>query len=418
MNWLGARLIDVPQRLDEVSTRVARDESHPEAAGLRADAVERIWHSVEKLYRTGAYPAITICLRRRGHIVLNRAIGHAAGNGPDEAPTRRKRLARPDTPVCVFSSSKAITAILIHKLAEEGGLRLDQRVSHFIPEFAAQGKSDTTLSQVLSHRGGFPMFDLPRSEIRPEILTDWQHCIDVICRAPPTHRRTPRLSYHAITGGYILAEVLQRVTQRPISEYLDEKIRRPMGMRTFTFGLAPEHRRRVALNYVAGAPVRFPISHLLERALMLPMDQVVDVSNSKLFYDAVIPAGNLYATAEEMSRFFQMLLDGGVYDGRRILATATVERAVRPAGPFALDRTLMLPMRYSEGLMLGANPFGLYGPMSARAFGHLGFMNILGWADPQRELSGGLLVTGKAVLGGHLLALGQLLTTIVWQCRN
>ena len=74
-------------------------------------------------------------------------------------------------------------------------------------------------------------------------------------------------------------------------------------------------------------------------------------------------------------------------------------------------------MRYSEGFMLGANPVGLYGPMTGQAFGHLGFMNILGWADPSRELSAGLLVTGKAILGGHLLALGQMLGSISWQCR-
>jgi len=76
----------------------------------------------------------------------------------------------------------------------------------------------------------------------------------------------------------------------------------------------------------------------------------------------------------------------------------------------------MIPMRYSEGLMLGARPFGLFGPNTAQAYGHLGFMNILGWADPQREIAAALLTTGKAVMGSHLVALSSLLSTLAKRC--
>ncbi len=416
MKWPGTRNIHVPAQLGAVTT-IGNEDAY-DGTGLNAAAVDKIWRSVEDLYRSGAHPAITFCLRHHGRVVLNRAIGHADGNGPDDSPYGPKRLALPDTPVCVFSASKAITAILIHKLAEEGGLRLDERVSHFIPDFAAHGKGETTISQVLAHRGGFPMFDLPKDEIDPAMLLDWERCVDLICRAPPTHRKTPRLAYHAITGGYILAEILQRITQRPISEYLDSKIRKPLGMQTFTYGLAPEHRPAVAVNYVAGAPVRFPISMLLERALMAPMQQIVEVSNSSLFHEAVIPSGNLYCNADELSRFYQVLLDHGEYEGVQVLKARTVARAVRPAAPMAIDNTLKIPMRYSEGLMLGSNPFSLYGPMTGRAFGHLGFLNILAWADPQRQVAVSLLTTGKAVLGGHLLPLVQLMTAIGRECKN
>ncbi len=418
MKWLGNRPVRITQPLRQLTGRDTASEAPAAAAGLEPAAVDRIWRGVKDLYRTGAYPAITFCLRRRGQVLINRSLGHAHGNGPDDPIDAPKRLARPDTPICVFSASKAITAVLIHKLAEQGEVRLDQPVSHFLPQFAQNGKRDTTLSAVLAHRGGFPMFDLPKDQIDPGILLDWDRCIDLISRAPPTHRDGPRLAYHAITGGFILAEVLQRVTGRPIAEYLDQQIRQPMGMRYFTYGLPPELRGAAATNYMAGAAVRFPISVLLERALVMPIDKIVEISNSDVFYDAVVPAGNLYATAEELSRFFQMLLDQGEYAGRQILKPETVQRIAQPACQLAFDHTLKIPMRYSEGMMLGANPFGLYGPMTGRAFGHLGFMNILGWADPQREISAGLLVTGKAVLGTHLLALGQLLTTITRQCRG
>ena len=409
--------VRIPGDLSTITT-IARDaEVSPQAAGLSAAAVKEIWGAVEDMYRSRAYPAITFCLRRRGQVVLNRALGHARGNGPLEPATAEKVLALPETPICLFSASKAVTAILVHMLAEEGGVDLDRPVAHYLPAFAACGKSQTTLSEVLSHRGGFPSLNLPKSELKPELLLDWDRVIKAICDAPPTPGRERRMAYHAITGGFILAEVIQRVTGRPVREYLDQRLRQPLGMKYFDYGLPLAQRPDVALNYAAGTRVRYPITTLIEQALMAPFNEVVDVSNTPLFMDAVIPAGNIYATAEELSRFYQMLLDGGSYRGRQVMKHETVRRAVRPVGGVSFDHTLKIPMRYSEGMMLGANPFGIYGPMTGRAYGHLGFMNILGWADLERDIAVGLLVTGKALLGSHMVALFKLMTAISKQCR-
>ncbi|MES1923714.1 serine hydrolase domain-containing protein [Salinisphaera sp. T31B1] len=415
---LGARLVDVDEGgLAHLTGVDAGGEVAPRSVGLSASALDSIWGGVEAMYRTGAYPAITFCLRRRGEIVLNRSIGYARGGGPGEQPGVYARLAEPDTPICLFSASKAITSVLVHKLAEEGGIDLDAPVSRYVPEFTGGGKSRTTIAQVLSHRGGFPMFNVDASEQGAETLMDWDRCIELICAAP-AEKAGKRLSYHAITGGFILAEVIRRVTGEAFTHYLDSRLRQPLGMRYFTFGLDGRSRGRVARNYTAGQPVRFPLSVIARNALSAGFEEVVDVSNRDFFMDAVVPAGNLYATAEELSRFYQMLLDGGLWNDRRVMERETVARAVRPAVRLRYDHTLKIPMRYSEGMMLGVNPFGLYGPMTGQAFGHLGFMNILGWADPAREITAGLLVTGKAILGGHLLALGQLLSSISWQCRN
>lgn len=415
---LGARVVDVGDGgLAHLTGIDAGAEVSPRSAGLSASALDSIWGGVEAMYRTGAYPAITFCLRRRGQIVLNRSIGYARGGGPGETHGPYARLAEPDTPICLFSASKAITAILVHKLAEEGGIDLDAPVSRYVPEFTGGGKGRTTIAQVLSHRGGFPMFNVAAAEAGPETLMDWARCIELICAAP-AETGGKRLAYHAITGGFILAEVIQRVTGMAFTDYLDTRLREPMGMRYFTYGLDGRSRTRGAKNYVAGQPVRFPISVLAKQALSASFEEVVDISNRDYFMDAVVPAGNLYSTAEELSRFYQMMLDGGVWNGRQVLAPETIRRAIKPAVSLRYDHTLKIPMRYSEGLMLGVNPFGLYGPMTGKAFGHLGFMNILGWADPSREISAGLLVTGKAIFGGHLLALGQMLSSVSWQCRS
>lgn len=406
--------VHVARDLHPITTIADQVEAAGPRAGLSASDTKAIWSALKGLYRSGAYPGIAFSLRRHGELVFDRAIGHAEGNGPADAPSTAKRLLMPTTPICLFSASKAVTAVLLHKLAEDGGVRLDERVSHYLPEFAQAGKRDTTISDVLAHRGGFPTMKIAKAERRVELMEDWQRIIGLICASPPTSGK--QMSYHAITGGFILAEVLQRVTGDSLSKYLDTHIRKPLKMKHFTYGIGKRHWPEVAVNYEAGAPVRFPVSTVAERALFVPFPEVVRASNTDSFKQAVIPAGNIFATANETSRFFQMLLDGGIADGQRLLKAETVARIARPLGRMSFDRTLMVPMRYSEGMMLGARPAGLYGPDTADCYGHLGFMNILGWADPGRHLSVALLTTGKAILGTHLVALSRLLATISKRC--
>ncbi|HSW11691.1 MAG TPA: serine hydrolase domain-containing protein [Solimonas sp.] len=408
--------VRIPADLSSVTQIDHAREVAPERGGMGDADIEAIWQDVQGLYRSRAYPGVAICLRRGGEVLMHRTLGHASGNGPADLRNAPKLPMRLDTPICLFSASKAVTAILVHKLAEEGGIDLDQRVSHYLTAFGQHDKKDTTVAEVLAHRGGFPSILVPKEERRVEVLLDWDGVIDRICRAPPTHPR--RMAYHAISGGFILAELIQRITGASVQSYLDTRFRQPLGLQHFTYGLPQEHRAAAALNYAAGTAVRFPIAALLEKALIVPFGQVVESSNSEAFMDAVIPAGNLYATAEELSRFFQMLLDDGVWQGQRLLKRETIERAVKPKWRISLDGTLMLPMRYSEGMMLGANPVGLYGPGTGSAYGHLGFMSILGWADPKRQLSAALLTTGKAVLGTHLVALGKLLASIGDRCSK
>ena len=406
--------VRVPRDLRPVTT-IADDVDNAAArAGLSAADTQAIESALKGLYRTGAYPGIAFTLRRHGELVFNRTIGHASGNGPADAAGVPKRLLTPETPICLFSASKAVTAVLVHKLAEDGGIRLDQRVSHYLPEFGQAGKQDTTISDVLAHRGGFPMMKIKAADKKVELMEDWDRVIQLICASPPTASR--QQAYHAMTGGFILGEVIKRVTGTPITGYLDAQIRKPLKFKHFTYGIAKKHWPQVALNYEAGAPVRFPLSTVAERALFVPFPEVVRASNTDSFKQAVIPAGNIYATADELGRFFQMLLDGGVANGKRILKPETVARLRRPVGRIGIDRMLMIPLQYSEGMMLGARPAGLYGPNTPDAYGHLGFMNILGWADPSRHLSAALLTTGKAILGTHLVALGRLLAVINSRC--
>ena len=120
----------------------------------------------------------------------------------------------------------------------------------------------------------------------------------------------------------------------------------------------------------------------------------------------------MIANAEEASRFFQMLLDGGRFGERQIVSPLAVHRATWETSPHRLDNVLKVPLRYSPGMMLGGSPVGLFGPETNQAFGHLGLVNIFVWADPERDLSAALLTTGKPLIAHNLPKLARLLYEI------
>ena len=128
----------------------------------------------------------------------------------------------------------------------------------------------------------------------------------------------------------------------------------------------------------------------------------------------MIPAANIVATAEELSAFYQCLLNEGELYGVRIFEPRTVRHATAEQSYWELDLTLGLPLRYGLGFMLGGELVSLFGPDTPRAFGHLGFTNIISWADPDRALSVALLTTGKPFLSLHVLQLWQFLIRVGW----
>lgn len=408
LSYLSPNLIRIPGQLASV-TRSA-DTADAAGSGLPPDAIPRIWKAVERLYRSRAYPGISLAIRYRGQRVLDRCIGHARGNGPRDKRRGDRVTMSPDTPVCLFSASKAITAMLVHKLAEEGLIQLDAPVAEYIPEFAAKGKQYITVGDVLSHRGGIPTIEQDKPD--PSILWDWDACVKTLCNTRARGDAGVTQAYHAVTGGFILGEVMRRVTGEELNTILDERIRRPMGFKHFRYGLPVDEQPDAALNYFTGLRETFPLSLAIKRALGGPFRTVCEVSNTPEFMSAVIPAGNVYATAAEACDFFQCLLDGGSFNGRRVFERRTVARAIREASPRQIDRTLLVPLRASEGFMLGDNPFGLYGPRTRQAFGHLGFINIFCWADPTREIAVSLLTTGKPIIAPHVGPLIGLLRAI------
>lgn len=398
----------VPSDLEAISCRDT-DNEHPERVGLNPQVTDTVWHSAQALYKTGVHPGMQLSLRYRGEQVLHRAIGHARGNGPeDEAQVARVPMTT-DTPVCYFSASKAVTALLMHLLSEQGLVNLMDPVSYYCPEFGHNGKRTITVHQILSHRGGIPA--IPR-DTPIDVLWNRNEVWRLLCAARPVAVDGGKVAYHAITGGFVLQRVLEKVTGDSIEAYLDRYLRKPMGMKWFTFGVETDQLSELACNYATGPTPRFPVSWIINRALGGDINTVARVTNDPRFQEAVIPAGNLCGTAEEMGRFFQMMLNGGLWNGKRICSEVTVRRAIQQFGSLQLDRTMLLPVRFSAGMMLGGNPVGLWGQRSRHAFGHVGLINKLCWADPARGIAVSLLNTGFPIVGHHLPALARFVYTV------
>jgi CubicO group peptidase (beta-lactamase class C family) len=222
--------------------------------------------------------------------------------------------------------------------------------------------------------------------------------IGILCEAKALQKPGHRPGYHALTGGYVLAEILQRVTGTPVKTFLENEVLKPLGFRDFTYGIEPSRILEVAENAYTGLPPLPPGSWVLERSLGIDLRDAIGVSNDPRFLTAVVPSGNIICTAEEACRFFQLLLDEGELDGVRIFRPSTVRRAVEAISRFSVDAFIGLPVRYGMGFMVGGRFISPYGHHSKNAFGHLGFTNTLAWADPDRDLSACIMTSGKPFL--------------------
>jgi CubicO group peptidase (beta-lactamase class C family) len=388
------RRIEVPRDLDAVTT--VGEEVDPREGGMTENAVERIWKDAVGWYKSGVHPTIQVCVRREGSVVLDRAIGHARGNGPSDDESTEKVLATPGTPFVVYSAAKGVTAFVVHLLDERGLLHIGDPVAEYIDGYERHGKDGITIGHVLSHKAGVP--NLPREAMDLDRLNDDDYVVELLVDAKPKSRPGRQLAYHAVSGGFILGEVVRQATGKTIREVLAQEVLDPLGFRWTNYGVAPEDVDTVGIDYVTGPPTLPPFSNLLTRALGKPFPELIEGANDPRFRTGIIPAANIITTANELSRFYEVMRRGGELDGVRVMEERTIRRALVEQSHLEIDNTLGFPTRFGYGLMLGAERLSLYGPDTQQAFGHLGFTNILSWADPERALAATVITSGKPAL--------------------
>jgi CubicO group peptidase (beta-lactamase class C family) len=390
-------------------TRTA-DEHDPRSVGLEPTVVADIWSAAEKTYLAGLYPAMALCVRRRGKVVIDRAIGHARGNAPHDPLGSARIQATPTTLFNLFSASKMVTAMLVHLCSQRGLLHFDDRVVDYLPEFGQHGKHRMTIRHVLTHRAGIP--HIPREFADLSLIEHPDQILQILAAQKPLWRPGRRLAYHALTGGYVLAPIVERLLGKPIRQVLHDEILAPLGFATFNYGIAPERIGEVAVNAFTGPAVLPGVSNLMRRALSVDFNEAVRISNDPRYLTGVVPAGNIIGTANEASRFMQLLLNGGELDGVRVFDPKTITRATMESSYHEIDLTMGAPVNYSMGFMLGARLASVYGLGTQQVFGHMGFTNIFVYADPSRDLAVALMTSGKPAFSIGLARTLMLMQTI------
>ena len=389
----GEGRIRVPADLDAVTAGGLEDPGV-----LDPVALDRIWDAALHWYRAGMQPAIQLCVRHNGEVVLNRAIGHAWGNGPADPPDAEQIPVTTDTPFCVYSAAKAITTTVVHMLVERGEFALDDRVCDYLPTYTGHGKERTTIRHVMTHSAGIPFATGPRPDLRR--MNDSDYTREQLGALKPLHRPGLIHIYHGLTWGPLIREIISAATGRDIREILATEILDPLGFRWTNYGVAQADVPLVAPSHVTGKPPPAPIAAGLKMALGGSMTRIIPFSNSPMFLTSVVPSSSTVSTADELSRFAEILCRGGELDGVRVLREETLRGATRQCRRLRPDvATGLAPIRWGTGFMLGSRRFGPFGRNAAAAFGHTGLTNIAIWADPSRRLAVGLVSSGKP--GGH-----------------
>lgn len=326
-----------------------------------------------------------LCILVRGEVVLDEAVN-----------------CRPDSLFFLFSASKPMVALLVHMLAERGELTLDDPVAAYWPEFGRRGKQAITVRQVLQHRSGLPV---ARSMALDALaMTDWTASVRALEEAAPSFPPGSVPAYHVISYGFILGELVQRVTGKPVRDVLRAELLEPLGLHDTYLGLpAGQWSRHVPVSGRGAAELATQV-----------------VINRRATRQAVIPAASVSATARDLARLYQALLRGGQLNGGRVLRPETIRQATLPSSDGETDRYLKLPVRWSEGFQLGgerkapARLGGGPGPMgelaSRSAFGHNGSYVCIGWADPERQIAVGYLtarLVSRAAGARHMAAVSD-----------
>ncbi|MEJ8667957.1 serine hydrolase domain-containing protein [Streptomyces sp. MS1.AVA.1] len=307
-----------------------------------------------------------------------------------------------DTLVNVWSTSKGPTALCAHILADRGLLDLDAPVAAYWPEFAAAGKEQILVRHLLSHRAGLSGLREPHSL---QQLCDWELTTQRLAAMEPWWAPGTQSGYHALTYGFLVGEVVRRVSGLLPGAFLEREVTGPLGI-DFAIGLPKKEYGRAA--ELVHAPVASSseqaaiFSQLAPAAIAALANPAVGAAqaNSVEWRAAEVPAANGHGTARAVAALYGIFAGRGSYDGRRVLSPEAAERVREGQGAC---RDLVLGAGFENetevglGLWLsGAN--GSYGP-NPRAFGHDGFGGSCGLADPEAGVSLGYVMNR---MGPHI----------------
>jgi len=300
----------------------------------------------------------------------------------------RTRAWQRDTLVNVFSVGKAMAALSLLILAERAQIDLDAPIARYWPEFAARGKDAVSVRMLLGHRAGLPAI---RNPLPDGAMYDWQLMTAALAAEAPWWEPGRAHGYHVNTFGFLVGELVRRVSGEPIAAFFRREVAAPLDA-DFAFGVAAEQDDRVADYHFSEQPPRLVEEQddaarrfLLGCVYSNPPGIIgLGTVNTRAWRAAVMPSTNGHATARAVARIYGTLACGGAVGGVRVLQAATIEHAICQVSGGA-DVVLGRPSRFGLGFQLtqAERPIG----PNPRTFGHFGAGGALGFADPDARLA-------------------------------
>jgi CubicO group peptidase (beta-lactamase class C family) len=373
--------------------------------GLVERGFEAVRDAFARNFEQGRERGAAFCAHREGRKVVD-----LYGGAFDGAGTRPYG---PEALQLVFSTTKGATAVCANLLAQRGLLDMDAPVSAYWPEFAQAGKGSMPVRFLLCHQAGVPAID---RRLSPEELQAWTPVAEALAEQTPFWEPGTAHGYHALSYGYLVGEVVRRITGRSLGTYFAEEVAGPLGLEFF-IGLPEQYEDRVSpivgANFDGGltgdsdgdggggggAPSGFA-STLLARSLNLGgaiRDR--DWMNQRAWHAAEMPGGNGITNAASLSRMYAAVIgpvDGGLPEP--LLTPAQLELARTPLTSGADQVFASVGFTLEQKIGLGfwrSSPVTLFG--GEGSFGHGGAGGSYGFADPQHGLAVGYVMNKMAM---------------------
>ena len=359
----------------------------------------RVALALRRMIPHDASGGAAVCVYHRGECMVDMWAGTRDARG---TPWRE------DTLCFSYSTTKGVASTLLHILADRGQLDYDERVAKYWPEFAAGGKRDVRVRHLLAHEAG--LYDIRSLVDDARRMLDWPYMVRALERAEPVHSPGRASGYHALTYGWLVGELVQRITGKPLAAVLHQELEGPLALDGMYIGLPDAENARCADLLDFSGPATWDEvrrARMLERAIgfgarvdrglariRLPLRvsslatalfprgiERLDM-NAPEVRRAAIPSLNGCFTARSLARMYAVLAGGGILGRVRLLSGETLRRATEIQS-MGFDRVLPARLQwrlgYHRALSAGSAMLG--------AFGHYGFGGSGAFADPRRNLA-------------------------------
>ncbi len=353
---------------------------------------QQVKQEFERNFRERGEVGASVCVKVRGETVVDLWGGVARQD--TQAPWRE------DTVSVVFSSTKGATALCAHILVSRGKLDLDAPVAKYWPEFTQAGKASIPVKMLLNHQAGLPAV---RKQLPQGAYANWDIWVDALAKEEPFWEPGTRNGYHALTIGWLVGEVVKRVSGKSLGTFFKDEVATPLGL-DFWIGLPEDKESRVAPMISAE-----PDTNSLLYKEMITQGSLASLAilnsggymgakpefDTRAAHAAEIGGAGGITNARGLAGMYAPLSCGGTLNGVQLVNADTLARMGAVASATGRDAVLVLPSRFALGFMKSMDnrqaPAGIRESaiMSEEAFGHVGAGGSLGFADPRAEMSFG-----------------------------